>query len=842
MLQTVFTPGFNLRLATNNDEGHMSGHMNDITVTPNVETNQLTTFTGEEIVTQLEPMSMKQFDEFKDSTYSDVLNYLKRPRFIERIGITHTTSFSTFYPLTRTFFDTHFNLSSRFKGCNGVRFKTCFRVVAAATPQTGGLLRIFYDPIPSIGSAPVYSETYKNPATSMHYTAYTQLPGVEMDLRVSTAADFCVPYTHNLEYMPLIIESGVTPTETFSMGAVEIIDYLPIRYVGSKKPYITVYCWLEDVEVFGAVNDPVVLVTAQSGGVEDIEKDGPLSGPLYKLSKAATLIGGAIPSLSSMISPLAWALRASSNTLASFGYSRPLQLEAVPRAFLTTQHYQNNADGPDAAFNMGLLQANSVTVIDNIGFTNEDEMSIAYLVSKPACINRINIGETRLGRVYTLFLAPSAMWAANDNSISFSEVIKAPHLWSFQAPGTVVRPAPLMWLSTMFNKYRGGFRVTVKCNATVFHGGRMLLTYTPYSRPTITSDFTTIASGNPGFVDTDTTGINVIWDLREGNTCSLDCPYFSQTPFMRDDQPIGSFSLSVLDNLVVTGTTNVFLDFAIEVQGLPGFDFEEPHQGPYVVDYDYDVRSRDEHYAIGAVVPQSGQLINCSMPNEKCVGERITSLKQLLSRTEWNTLSTYKAFSKDFEHDKGVHLRHWFEPTLCTGTEEIEPGVFRQIGSFQMSTHNSILYAYLFARGATCFDILGDTKGVVNYGVFTTGDKSGQNKVASQIVETSGDIKVKAPFYNNMPKVYTVPAKRVVVEKNGGAQRSNSGYAAMNRPLMYYSTSNNVMIGKRAADDAQLGFFMYAPPLRYIASGVYTTATSVIVGDIDAEAYYQGLN
>lgn len=816
--------------------------MNDMTISPNVVTNELTTFTGEEVVTQLEPMSMKQFDDFSDSTYSDVLRYLKRPRFIERIAINNNTTFATFYPLTRTFFDTHFGLSTRFKGCNGVRFKTCFRVVAASTPQTGGVLRVFYDPIPSIGSNPVYSETYRNAATSMHFTSYTQLPGVEMDLRVSTAADFCVPFTHNLEFMPLNIESVTTPAETFSMGAVEIIDYLPVRFSGTRLPYITVYCWLEDVEVFGAVNDPVILVTAQSGGIEDVEKDGPLSGPLYKLSKAASLIGGAIPSLSSMISPLAWALRTSSNTLASFGYSRPLQLEAVPRAFLTTQHYQNNADGPDAAFNMGLLQSNAVTVIDNIGFTNEDEMSIAYLTNKSACINRISVTDARLGRFYTLFLAPSAMWSADSNTLSSGVVVKSPHLWTFQSPGTVIRPTPLMWLSSMFNKYRGGFRIVVKTNATVFHGGRFLLTYTPYTRTTITSDITTLASGNIGVVDTDTTGINVVWDLREGNSCSIDCPYFSLTPFLRDDQPIGTFSLSVLDNLVLTGTSTVVIDIAVEVQGLPGFDFEEPHQGPYIIDHNFDVRSRDDHYITGQVVPQSGQLVNCSMPNEKCVGEKISSLKQLLSRTEWNTLSAYKAFPKDFEHSKGVYLRHWFEPTLCTGTEETEPTVFRQVGSYQMSTHNCILYAYLFARGATCFEILGDTKGVVNYGVYTDSNVSGQNKVSSQIIETSGDIKVKAPFYNNMPKVYTLPAKRTITEKNGGLQRLNSGYASMNRPLMYYSTSNSVMIGKRAADDAQLGFFMYAPPLRYVGTGVMVNASTVVVGDVDAVAYYQGLN
>lgn len=818
----------------------MSGHLTDINVSHNEIINELTTFTGEEVVNPTVAINVDQFEKYTDTTFSDVMNFLKRPRFIERIGLSSSSSFATVYPLNRLFFDNHFNLSSRFKGCCGVRFKTCFRVVVAATPQMQGLLRMFYDPIPSVGSSPVYSDTFRNSAFSIHPTAYTQLPGVELDFRNATAMDFSVPYTHYLDFMPLAVEADAPVADSFSMGAVNLIDYLRVRFAGTQIPYLTTYCWLEDVEVFGAVNDPVTVVFPQAGSVEDVEKDGPMSGPLYKLSKAASLIGGAIPSLTSMVTPLAWALRTSSNAIASFGYSRPLQLEAVPRAILTTQHYQNNADGPDASFNMGLLQANTVKVIDNIGFTNEDEMSIAFLVSKAANISRVRVSDSTQGRFFTLFLAPTAMYGDIDSTALAAPVNRTPHLWNANVlTGSVIMPSPLMWLGSMFNKYRGGFKVTVKCNATMFHSGRVMLTYTPYARGDIKTSAYTLSSGSVGVVGTDATGINTIWDIREGNTCSIDCPYFSLSPYMRDDQPIGTFSMSVLDNIALVGTAGASVTFAVEVSGLPGFEFQEPHQGPYIVEPGFDHRAYDTSYNTSQIVPQSGSLVPCSNTSEICVGENVKSVKQLLSRAEWTTLSTYKAYRKLFSYDKGVYLRHWFDPPVCTGTFEPSPGVFRFEGTYHMSTHNLILYAYLFARGGTCFDILGDTIGVANYGPYASANKSGQNQVSSQMWCKDGDLKLKAPFYANTKKTYAVPVNQLVgmYKINGGQIREGTGYCAMNRPLMYYGNNPNTMIGKRAADDAQLGFFMYAPPMRYVGNGPISITDYVSPGAIDANVY-----
>lgn len=771
----------------------------------------------------------------------DVMKYLKRPRFIERIALTSVNNFQTFYPITRQFLDTHFDLSTRFKGANGVRFNICFRVVAAATPQTQGVLRMYYDPVPSVSGVVTYSDTYRNSLYSNHFSAYTQLPGVELDFRDATAMEFKVPYTQILEFMPLLVEGTQNLDDSFSMGAVVITDYLVVRYPGTRTPYITTYCWLEDVEVFGAINNPISAIAPQSGGVEDITVGGPMSGPLYKLSSAASLVAGAIPVLSSMMSPLAWALRMSSNAIAAFGYSRPLQLEAVPRAFLTTQHYQNNADGPDASFNMGLLQGNSVEVVDNLSYTNQDEMSIAFLTMKKCCIAKVRVNDATLGRFCTLFLAPTAMYALQANTPSSVPFERLPHLWTNPGSGVQVKPSPLMWLSTMFNKYRGGFKVTIKCNSTMFHAGRILLTYTPYARGRL-HNFYSYTSGTPGNVDTDLTGFNKVWDLREGNSCFMDCPYFSLTPYMRDDQPIGTFSLSVMDGICLTGTVTATIDFAIEVEGLPGFEFAEPHQGPYIVDPGLDWRSNEAGYATSQVVPQSGTLVNFSKPSEKCIGEKILSLKQLLSRAEWTTFQTYRAFKKDFAHSIGAHLPHWFDPRVCTGTIDSGGGILKLSGTYQMSTHNSIIYAYLFARGGTCFDIVGDTLGLVNYGVINEGVVTGQAQVSSQMWEDSGNMKVKAPFYSNTQKVYVAPAKADVNVFGGTQLRVGTGYQSQNRPLMYYGTNVKTRIGKRAADDAQLGFFLFAPPLRYVGvTGAFETSAYSSPGAIDAKVYFHGL-
>lgn len=305
--------------------------------------------------------------------------------------------------------------------------------------------------------------------------------------------------------------------------------------------------------------------------------------------------------------------------------------------------------------------------------------------------------------------------------------------------------------------------------------------------------------------------------------------------------PIGTYSIAVVDNIVLSGTSTTTLTFAIEVAGSKGFLFEEPHQGPYIVDPAYDARSLDTSYGVGQVEPQSGGLVNVSDPTEKCVGEHVKSVKQLLSRDEWTKLSTYKAYKQKGSQVKGVDMTHWFNPPLCCGTIQQEPGLWKIAGTYQMSTHNLIIYAYLFARGGTCFDIMGDTLSLANYGEYTIPLQNAQNQVASQMWESTGVMRIKAPYYNNTPKTYTIPSYDDLTVAQTGIRRVSSGYANTNRRLRYYGQNLDTRIGKRAADDAQLGFFLCAPPMMYVGNGPVFTTNHLLEGPVDLKTYYSDL-
>jgi len=956
----------------------------ELSAPSNTVQTETSTFQGEKFAAVNQVREDPQFSHSSEEMLGDVRNMLKRPKFVgtynpEFIG--QLGDDEPIFDLDWNFFESNFQIGSRFAGALGFRATTCFRVVLAAAPQVGGRGRMYYNPSKHVDNV---LSTNRNTEYMSKPNYYTQLPGVEMDFSKDTAVDFKVKYTSYLEYMP-IFSSEFEDIQHMTLGEVSYTQYLPVgRAVTTSSPRVTIYTWLEDLEIIGARNPdlvktdfeagtvvsydsmtiaptdltgftfgtlttsdstgtasevyefelggvyvsrdavvtgyatklpgksasgavvyattsgsyvgPIVAVTksgsttqiewqdvsggvgnmfaefggaavvAQSGGPskeEDTQRSGPLSGPLYAISKVTGVLGK-IPLLRDIAGPVSWATRVAGNVVAAFGYSRPLQLEQNARFWQSQNHYQNNADGPDTSFNMGLLQDNKLGLVTNMGGVDIDEMAIDFVATRPAFLGYFKVGTTNSGLQAMVSLCPEAMYSVNQILTSSTILSRPPIHWldpknvSFSAGleqpfflenGLPVDTTPNFMLGTMFKYFRGGFKFKVKCNKTRFHAGRLALVFTPYTDISHSDRKLYV----PEQTEMDLYSQVTIWDLREDNEIEFECPYIYNKPYCEVGEPYGVFTIHMVDRLTAPDNVDNFVEFAIEVVAQDGMEYAFPSQGDYIVDPAIDFRSEQVGgYKLPEselVVSQSGGPINQGNhdkiePDCACIGERVLSLKQMISRAEWSSLYPYT------QPYKPVKLPMWFETPSFIGKYNTVSGS-RHIGSFKKSSRAIITNCYLFARGSTCYDVMsfdqspltGQTDDITHQRpeTFVTlvdedDPSNGLLGTGSVICEAGPYNHFKVPFYSQTKKIMVNPCVKNINDTGTIVEYTSIDAQAFARPVLYGPQNSKFSI--RAGDDAQLAYYLCSTPLVYVRGGPFNApslgSTSAIGGAVDA--------
>jgi len=291
-------------------------------------------------------------------------------------------------------------------------------------------------------------------------------------------------------------------------------------------------------------------------------------------------------------------------------------------------------------------------------------------------------------------------------------------------------------------------------------------------------------------------------------------------------------------------------------------EYAFPQQKDYVLDPLMDYRSYSQFGSVMPISPeiaaQSGGLDDCGkcpFPTDttdmsgECIGEKILSIKQLLSRAEWTTLYPLWKQQKLELTNKPIKLPHWYETANYVGTR-VYDGVNSALhGSFKKSTHDILTFCYLFARGSTNYDVISYTESpnASNTGItqvqqrpeilITFADESlpeeGLLGTGSILIEEGPFMHAKAPFYSVTKKVMACPMFDKI-EVLGGDDYFPQDAQSTAR-ARYYGP-NNSKLSIRAGDDAQLSFFLCSPPMMYAVSGPFSVTSdtgSAIAGSVD---------
>jgi len=518
----------------------------------------------------------------------------------------------------------------KIRGFELIRGTFNFRVQLNASPFQCGNLLIHY--LPNYANRISVDATY----AARYNTSLVQKfqhPNIQLDCRDSIAL-LSVPYIAPTPYYDV-----KTGAHDWGRIFIDVISPFSSGAAGILNAEITVFGYWSDVELAAPIvpqSSKKERFTAMNGkSLEEREfKLGPVANGLKAVSSAASSLSS-IPFLSAVMSPLSWAADVGSQIASIFGWSKPRANEHTSIIARQSTRYYGTGDGTDVSVPTTLTCQNAVKVTDDYTIRSDDEMSLKYLLSIPTYMGLVNWTTS----------------AASGTLLATYEV--RPRLMSTSATNVVgaftysyTYGAPLFYLSNFFGFYRGSMKLHIKGVKTIFHSGKLLITFTPLAAT---------LSVTPN-VTTSIYSFREIVDIRESSDITLNLPYMLSRPYLKQTQNIGTVNIYVLNDLRCPETVSQDIDLMVFFTAGDDFEFQVPTSsrsgsGSNI----YTPQASSEEVLVDAGIAESKEQGCNTMYSELSIGEHFTSIKQLLNRNSVLQSTTAQTFPS-----QGVALYPWF--------------------------------------------------------------------------------------------------------------------------------------------------------------------------------------
>lgn len=463
--------------------------------------------------------------------------------------------------------------SSKLIGYIAIRFTAVYTVVFSTTPFHAGLTMASWEPVAQSGGLKF--------DRSNNVSAF-QLPGGLIDHQDLTSLCVECPWSNNVPYQALDTTNPEQSSGTFRLNALVPVISPP----GSDVPSFTVFLHLEDVCLIGGRPTVTSGLQPQSrrekisisatvkkakGVVEDLRSSKAISTTLGVGAKVAEVLS-AVPLVSSVAAPAAWAMRWAASTAARWGFSKPMSNEPLTRVAHGGMEFDHNATGGDTCTNLSLFHDTSVSIEAAAG-ADVDEMAFSYVCGVPGLLSRFTItNQAAKTLVYGINVCPtSCYWQGSTRSVvplrERLAVLGA-------APFPNFRPAPCMVPSTITNFWKGDLVYHFKFVKTRFHTGRIAIAFAVLSDGIAVNNAGITSYSYPTY-DGSYTLDRVIIDLKECNEYEYTVPYTNSMPALAQAAILGQLCMYVVDPIkspaTVTPGVTVIVSVSMRNAEFSGF-------------------------------------------------------------------------------------------------------------------------------------------------------------------------------------------------------------------------------------------------------------------------------
>lgn len=298
-------------------------------------------------------------------------------------------------------------------------------------------------------------DNFTDLGTTVSLVQGSQMPHVFLDPTTSTGGELCLPFfcEKNNVSLPAV--------EFTKLGRIHIISLNNLRHANgaADKATVTVFAWMEDVELNMLTSLDMPLVP-QSGREVDVANElGIVSGPATAIAKTTANLAEA-----PVIGPYAMAtsrVAGMTATLARlFGYSRP-PVTKDPEPYKPVAVSQMaTTTVPDCVAKLTVDDKQELTIDPTIsGIGPGDPMNIKQIAKRESYLTTFdwNIGEAPEQLLWNSYVAPT-LWARDGSAYYF--------------PACAMAALP-------FKYWTGTMRFRFQVVASAFHKGRLKVVYDP---------------------------------------------------------------------------------------------------------------------------------------------------------------------------------------------------------------------------------------------------------------------------------------------------------------------------------------------------------------------------
>lgn len=519
--------------------------------------------------------------------------------------------------------------ANKLSGVFAIRATTVLRLQVNANPFQQGLYYLCF--VPSGGIAQTTAATTQNVdwfnMHRAHPVGISQLRRVQVNLNCDSEVTLRIPYMSCTNASIVKLAGGTSYIG--SPGMVFLYPIVPLNYVaGSSTATFNIWCSYEDVEVFGDVFPQAGKGKKKQGdfeGWKSVSKDDelekkPLSSTLKVLGKGAGVLGD-IPILSSVLKPLSWVLDISSGVASAFGFSKPLVQGEVCRMIREPFPYMSNADAADTSTALSLFVRNEVQAVPGFASTAQDEMSIDYLK-----------------RIWSIFALPVTWDTGGVHGDVITSASSKPDHFAMAtldgAANTVYQFTPIGLLGQLFDYFTGGLEFRFTFVATNFHSGRLMFLWMPVDR--------SLGLTNPS-ITTQQYLQRTVFDIREATEYVVKVPYVAVRPWTatynigNQQADVSAYNgwwqLMILDPLIAPATVPSSIKIVMEVRGGVDLHYAFPRQCTFTPIIPFALQAGEEECLQDVnFVGESAPSFSDVASDATCIGEKVTTIKQLLLR------------------------------------------------------------------------------------------------------------------------------------------------------------------------------------------------------------------
>lgn len=710
--------------------------------------------------------------------------------------------------------------TSKVKGFQNIRATAVVRVVINSNPFQAGKLICYFVP----GAAHTNTFNYILCREQM-----TCLPNVEIDCRDGVGV-LRIPYIAPTQFFNM-------STGIFDWGAIYLNVLSPLVTGSSGETDInyTIFLSFEDVELATPLYPQSGNVRAKShrpakmrpvgttSKESEVMSQGSISKSLASVSAIAQDLA-AVPMLTAIAEPASWVLRGLSGVASFFGYSKPESDAPTTLVAKRLIHNFASSSGASTAMPLTFSHDNALSISSTFAGTEADEMSFAYIKSRPA--------------FFSSFSWPTS--TAADNSlktltmypVSFKETFTITHT----SAKTYQCLVPFAYLGQYFGYYRGSIRLILKFVKTDFHTGRLLVTYTPSDYNVATYPTNSQSSYS----------IREIVDIKGRSEIELTIPYLSNQPWKNCNEPYGYLDFRVLNELRAPETASSSIQVLMYACAEQDFEYNGLGAGggniglPFAPQMD-----TSDSTLVKEVIGGYSKPPTTIQPSSDSFGEMFTSVKQLINKYTpllfnssrlasgftTGTNSCFSFYPWSFQAcsadptTNNVIYPTYFGDFLSM----IAPGYALFRGSLRLALSDQLTTTSLVA--ATFDASQYTTFSTANFTTQTAPNTPAAGQMFASVANTdttinlgpvavsdayNGPHEFKLPYYARTFCSWVTPYPVVY-----GSTTTINGYSNdVSQPtsavsFVHEGTANTgVRIFRSACDDFQLGYFIGFPPIR----------------------------